>query len=293
MKKVCILVPEMAVIEAVADPRYLFQTVNQFHVAAGQPPLFDERLVATCAEVALDHNVFTVRADALLEEVATCDLVVIPALSGDLRTAISLNAQALPWIRQQYAQGAEIAALCLGAFLLASTGLLDGKKCSTHWGFANEFRQLFPAVTLVDGLIVTEEQRLYTSGGANSYWNLLLYLVEKYSDRDTAILAAKYFAIDIDRDSQAAFALFQGQKGHEDGDILKVQDYLEANYQQRISVEQLADRFGIGRRNFERRFKKATHNTVLEYHQRLRVEAAKRRFESTRQNIHEVMSEVG
>ena len=293
MKKVCILVPETAVIEAVADPRYLFQMVNQFRISAVQAPLFDVRLVAPRAEVALDGSIFTVRADALLADVQACDLVVIPALSGDMRQAIALNAPALPWIRQQYAQGAEVASLCVGAFLLASTGLLDGKRCSTHWGFTNEFRQLFPAVHLVDGQIVTEEQRLYTSGGANSYWNLLLYLVEKYADRDTAILAAKYFAIDIDRDSQAAFTLFQGQKAHEDDDIRKAQDFLEANYPERITVEQLADRFAIGRRNFERRFKKATHNTVLEYHQRLRVEAAKRRFESSRQNIHEVMCEVG
>src|SRR6185503_11631331 len=120
-----------------------------------------------------------------------------------------------------------LASLCVGAFLLASTGLLNGKKCSTHWGFSNEFREMFPDVELVDGSIVTEENRIYSSGGANSYWNLMLYLVEKYTNRETAILASKYFAIDIDRDSQAAFAMFKGQKDHSDKDILKAQNHIE------------------------------------------------------------------
>ena len=152
---------------------------------------------------------------------------------------------------------------------------------------------MFPDVELVDGSIITEEHGLYSSGGANSYWNLLLYLVEKYTNRDTAILASKYFAIDIDRDSQNAFMLFEGQKSHEDEDILKAQEFIEKNYQDKITVDQLADMVAIGRRSFERRFKKATNNTVVEYIQRVKVEAAKRSFESSRKNINEVMFNVG
>jgi len=171
--------------------------------------------------------------------------------------------------------------------------LLNGKKCSSHWNSANEFRQMFPEVELVDGSIITEEHGIYSSGGANSYWNLLLYLVEKYTDRDTAILASKYFAVDIDRESQSAFMLFQGQKNHEDAEILLAQAFIEANYIDKISVNELADKFAIGRRSFERRFKKATNNTVVEYIQRVKIEAAKRHFESSRKNINEVMFDVG
>jgi transcriptional regulator GlxA family with amidase domain len=146
---------------------------------------------------------------------------------------------------------------------------------------------------LVDGSIITEEQGIYSSGGANSYWSLLLYLVEKYTDRDTAILASKYFAVDIDRDSQAAFMMFEGQKNHDDKEILKAQDYIEKNFTEKITVDELADRFNIGRRSFERRFKKATNNTIVEYIQRVKIEAAKRSFESSRKNINEVMFDVG
>jgi len=194
---------------------------------------------------------------------------------------------------EQYRNGAEIASLCLGAFLLASTGLLNGKKCSTHWNFGNEFRAIFPLVELVDGSVITEEQGLYTSGGANSYWNLLLHLVEKFTDRDTAILASKYFAIDIDRVSQSSFMIFNGQKEHEDKAIIKVQEFIEANYNEKLMVNSLADLVAVGRRSFERRFKKATNNSVVEYIQRVKMEAAKRSFESSQKNINEVMYEVG
>lgn len=293
MKHVSILAAETAVIEAIADPRYMFNAVNQFLQSAGKQPLFKVEVIGTKSEVRLENSLFSVHTDRLLNEVEQTDLIFIPALSGDMTRAVNQNRDLIPWIRDQYQKGAEVASLCVGAFLLASTDLLSGRKCSTHWGFANEFREMFPDVELVDGSIVTEVNGIYSSGGANSYWNLLLYLVEKYTDRDTAILASKYFAIDIDRESQSAFMMFQGQKEHDDPEILKAQEYIEVNYQNRITVDELAGNFAIGRRSFERRFKKATSNTVIEYIQRIKIEAAKRSFESSRKNIHEVMFDVG
>lgn len=293
MKNVSILVPETAVIEAIADPHYMFRAVNQFLVASGKQPLFNIQTVALKKEVKLENSLFSVHADRLLSEVKDTDLIFIPALSGDMRKAIELNKEYIPWIQDRYNGGAELASLCIGAFLLAATGLLDGKKCSSHWNSANEFRNMFPDVELVDGSIITEEERIYSSGGANSYWSLLLYLVEKYTDRDTAILASKYFAVDIDRSSQSAFMMFQGQKDHGDKEILKAQEHIEENFNAKITVEELADKYSVGRRSFERRFKKATNNTVVEYMQRVKIEAAKRSFESSRKNINEVMYDVG
>lgn len=293
MKHVSILVPETAVIEAVADPRYMFSAVNMFLQEAGKEALFNVQLVGLRKEVKLEGSIFSVHTDMLPEEVSQTDLIVIPALSGDMTAAIEQNKAFIPWIIHQYNKGAEVASLCMGAFLFAATGLLDGKRCSTHWSRSNEFRKMFPLTELVDSCIITEEQGLYTSGGANSYWNLLVYLVEKYTDRATAILAARYFAIEIDRDSQAAFMLFNGQRAHEDEEIKKAQDFIEEHYNNKLSVDQLAGRFAIGRRSFERRFKKATSNTVAEYIQRVKMEAAKRSFETSRKNISEVMLDVG
>ena len=293
MKRVSILVPESSVMQAIADPQYLFTAVNQFLMATGKSPLFDVELVGIKKEIKLNNGMFSVHTDKQLKDVKKTDLVFIPALFGDMAAAVAKNKTAVPWIVEQYNKGAEVASLCVGAFLLASTGLLNGKKCSTHWGFQNEFRAMYPDVEVVEGSIVTEEKRIYSSGGANSYWNLLLYLVEKYTNRETAVLASKYFAIDIDRDSQAAFAMFKGQKDHKDKEILKAQEYIEKNIYEKISTDDLAKITATSRRTFERRFKQATNNSVLEYIQRIKIEAAKRQFETSRKNINEVMYDVG
>ncbi|MCP9770286.1 helix-turn-helix domain-containing protein [Lacihabitans sp. LS3-19] len=293
MKSISILVPESCVLQAIADPQYCFSAVNQFMQMSGKDPLFDVKLVGKSPEVKLSGGSYSVHADFLLDDVVQTDLVIIPALFGNMQSAVELNRELIPWIIKQHKQGAEIASLCVGAFLLADTGLLDGKKCSTHWGFIQEFRQMYPEVEVQDGSIVTEENGIYSSGGATSYWNLLLHLVEKYVDRETAILTSKYFAIDIDRSNQSAFALFNGQKDHKDEAIIKAQRFIEQNIEDKLSIDFLADYVAIGRRSFERRFKTATNNSVLEYIQRVKIESAKRSFENSLKNINEVMLDVG
>ena len=293
MKQIAILVPETAVVEAVADPRYCFTAVNEFLKSADRPPLFNVQLVGLSPEVRVTDGLFSIHTDAVLANARKPDLIIIPAVSGNLDTAMRLNREFVPWIVNHYKDGTEVASLCLGAFLLAETGLLNGKSCSTHWLFANEFRNRYPDVELMDEKIVTDQSGIYSSGGANSYWNLLLYLVEKYTSRELAILASKFFVLDIDRNSQSPFSIFKGQKVHNDPDIVRVQEYIESNYQDKITVDELCEKFGIARRTFERRFKKATNNTVLEYWQRVKIEAAKRQFEMSRKTVGEVMYEVG
>lgn len=293
MKNIAILVPETAVIEAVADPRYMFSAVNQFLVQAGKQPMFNIQLVGLTPEVRVANGAFTIHADANLETAQKPDLVIIPAIDIDFDAAIEINRPFYPWVLEQYKNGAEVASLCLGAFLLAATGLLDGRNCSTHWLFAGEFRRRFPGVELTEGRIVCEHKGVYSSGGAHSYFNLLLHLIEKYTDRDMAILASKFFVLDIARHSQSPFAIFQGQKTHQDAEILEAQSFIESRFSEKITVDELAERFNIGRRTFERRFKNATHNSPLEYLQRVRTEAAKKHLESGRKTVTEVMYEVG
>lgn len=293
MKHISILVPNEAVLASIDDPRYLFTAANEFLEAAGRPPLFHVELIGLSEEVSLHKGSFTVHTDHIISEVKKTDLIFVPALIGDMKTALEANRDFIPWIVKHYRQGAEVASLCIGAFLLATTGLLNGKKCSTHWRSANLFRSMFPEVNLVDDRIITEEQGLYSSGGANSYWNLLLYLLEKYTDREIAIVASKVFAVEIDRKSQSPFIMFNGQKTHEDEPVKKAQEFIENNVSDRISVEELALKFAIGKRNFERRFKKATNNTPVEYMQRVKIEAAKKCLETSRKNVNEVMYDVG
>ncbi|HBL78068.1 MAG: AraC family transcriptional regulator [Bacteroidetes bacterium GWF2_42_66] len=293
MKNISILVPESSVIQAIADPQYCFSAVNWFLTMSGRVPLFNVELVSFKKEIKLNDGIYSVHPNKLLKDVHKTDLIIIPALFGDIATALKINKKLAPWIIDQYNNGAEVASLCVGAFLLASTGLLNGKKCSTHWAFINKFHEMFPEVNVQDGSIVTEENRIYSSGGATSYWNLLLHLVEKFTDRETAIFISKYFAIDIDRDSQSLFAMFKGQKEHNDEAVKEAQEYIEKNIEEKITVEELAGEVAVGRRSFERRFKQATSNSVLEYIQRVKIEAAKRSFEISRKNINEVMFDVG
>jgi transcriptional regulator GlxA family with amidase domain len=203
------------------------------------------------------------------------------------------NSAFIPWIVKQYKYGAEVASLCVGAFLLAATGLINGRQCATHWMAANDFRKMFPEVNLVEDRIITDEQGIYSSGGAFSYLNLILYLVEKFAGRNVAIFMSKAFQIDIERRSQSPFIMFNGQKEHEDEPIKKAQEFIEQNLQDRITVDQLASMLALGRRNLERRFKKATSNTVVEYIQRVKIEAAKMSLERSRENVNEVMYKVG
>ncbi|NIJ53864.1 GlxA family transcriptional regulator [Dyadobacter arcticus] len=293
MKHISVYVPQSAYMEAITPAYRLFTAANDLANTIGQKPMFEVEFVGLSKDIKAQAGEYTVHVDRLLSEVEDTDLVLIPALCGDLRTAVDLNRPAIPWMLQMHARGSEISSLCLGAFLLGATGLLDGKKCSTHWAYYDEFRAQYPQIEVVDGSIITDEGKIYSSGGANSIWNLLIYLLEKYTSRDLAILAAKFFAIDIDRDNQRAFTIFRGQKGHPDNEIRGIQDYIENNYAEKLSILELADIASVSRRSFERRFKSATNNTINEYVRRVRVEAAKRSFEMSRKNVTEVMFDVG
>lgn len=293
MKHISILVPQGAILGSLEGSRQLLTQVNHFFSARGEDPLFKVQLIGLSRKILVSGGLFTVHTDLLVEEVKKTDLIIIPAVDGDLEKAIEINKDFIPWIKKQRKNGAEIASLCMGAFILASTGLLKGRKCATHWLAANEFRRMFPEVELVTDKIITDEQGIYSSGGAFSYMNLILHLIEKYAGRDMAILSAKVFAIEIERENQSSFIIFQGQKDHEDEPVKKAQEFIEKNFQEKITIDQLAYTLALGRRNLERRFKKATSNTVAEYMQRVKMEAAKRSFETTRKNINEVMYEVG
>ena len=262
MKHISILVPlgHTSVVNIEGSLQILSE-VNGFLAALDRPPLFTIELVGLEKDNSQRNGLFSIRPDKLLSEVPKTDLIIIPAMHGDQCEAMELNKAFIPWIKEQYNHGAELAAFCIGAFFLAGTGLMKGKQCATHWKFANEFRHMFPDVNLVDDKIMTEEDGIYTSGGAYSWLNLTVYLIEKYAGREVAILTSKAYMIDIDRTSQSPFIMFEGQKTHEDEPIKKAQEYIERNFEEKITVNQLAAMFALGRRNLERRFKKKPRRT--------------------------------
>ncbi|MDQ3015916.1 MAG: helix-turn-helix domain-containing protein [Bacteroidota bacterium] len=293
MKNISILIPQKAILGSIEGPRQLLTQVNQFANARRQPALFNVQLVGLKKDMPIVGGLYTIHCDKVLSEVESTDLIIIPAVDGDMAASIEANKEFIPFIVEHYQKGTEVASLCMGAFILAATGLMDGKKCTTHWVAANDFRQMFPQVQLIAEKIITDEKGIYTSGGAYSYLNIILYLIEKFVGREMAILCAKVFAIEFERSNQSRFIMFTGQKDHEDEVIKTAQNFIEQNFQDKITVDELANHLALGRRNLERRFKKATSNTVVEYIQRVKIEAVKKSLETDRKTVNELMYEVG
>lgn len=295
MKHLTILVPagDGNNLSSIVGAYKIFSKANDYWKQSHKKELFTIELAGISKKVEFSGGLFTVKPHTHIAEIKKTNLIIIPSLNHNYRDTMKLNKLLVDWIEKQYKSGAEIASICTGAFMLASTGLLDGRSCSTHWTAADHFRNMFPEVDLQTDKLITDENGIYTNGGAYSFLNLMIYLVEKYYDRQTAIFCSKVFQIELDRKSQSEFNIFTGQKQHGDEIIVKAQSYIEKNISERISIEELCSKFSVGRRHFDRRFIKATGNTPLEYAQRVKIESAKKSFENTRKTISEVMYEVG
>lgn len=295
MKHLTILVPEGKGnnISSIIGSYKIFTRANAYWKESGRKEPFTIELAGTTKKVEYFDGLFSVKSHTHISKVAKTHLIIIPSLNHNYQKTLKKNILLVNWIEQQYVKGAEVASICTGAFLLASTGLLDGKTCSTNWAVADSFRQMFPEVNLQVDKLITDEKGIYTNGGAFSFLNLIIYLVEKYYDRQTAIYCSKVFQVEMDRQSQSPFIIFNGQKSHGDEVIEKAQDYIESHWDEKISIEYLSANYAVGRRNFDRRFIKATGNTPVEYMQRVKIEAAKKSFETTRKTVNEVMYDVG
>ncbi len=293
MKQVIILVPNGDVnLSSIAGSFQILTRANDYWRKIGNKPKIEVRIAGFVTELKLDDGLFSIHP-VNINEVKKSDLLIIPSVNYDYNNVIKKNKELISWIKDQYKGGAEIASICTGAFLLAASGLLDGKVCSTHWNTATDFKRLFPNINLQVDKLITVERGIYTNGGAFSFLNLVLFLVEKYFDRETAIYCSKVFQIDIERTSQSPFSIFHTQKNHGDELISKAQIYIEKNVSEKISFEKLASKLAVSRRNFDRRFIKAVGNTPVDYLHRVKVEVAKRALEKGRKNIFEVMYEVG
>ena len=294
MKHMTILVPEgKNNLSSIVGAYKIFTRANDIWKSKGKKEVFQIELAGTSKKVEFYDGLFTVKPHTNISTIAKTNLIIIPSLNHNYEESVKLNKVMMDWIAKEYKQGAQVASICTGAFLLAGSGLLEGRTCSTHWSAAEIFKKKFPNIHLQVDRTITDENGIYTNGGAYSFLNLIIYLVEKYYDRETAVFCAKVFQIEMDRHNQSAFAIFTGLKTHGDEIVKKAQTYLENHYQEKISMEDLSSRFAVGRRHFDRRFIAATGNTPVEYTQKLKIESAKKAFENTRKSINEVMYDVG
>lgn len=231
----------------------LLSGANLYLARIGQPPAFHLELVG---EKPAPPPGFPLIDYKTYSDAVSPHLIIIPSFLVGNDSILSANRAGIQWIKDQRARGTELASLCVGSYFLAEAGL-------------------------------------YTSGGAFSSLKLILYLIEKFCGREASIWISKMYAIEMDRTSQAHFAVFTGQHQHEDKEILQAQLYIEQHYPDPISMDNLSKLVNMGQRNFIRRFKAATNNTPFEYLQRVRIESAKRGLENNDKDVSSIMDDAG
>jgi transcriptional regulator GlxA family with amidase domain len=230
---------------------------------------------------------------AALAAIRKTDLIFIPSTGPSVDDVVERNAPVVPWLRRRHKRGVAIASVCSGAGLVAAAGLLDGRRATTHWGLAEQFRQKYPRVRWMPELMITEDRGFYCGGGVNASLDLSLFLVERFCGHDVAMQCAKALLIETPRAWQAGFAIVPLKTTHSDESISSAQEWLHQNFHRTFPLDDPARRAGMSLRNFVRRFKHATGDTPLLYVQKLRVAAAKRLLESHHRSMQEISDAVG
>jgi transcriptional regulator GlxA family with amidase domain len=231
-------------------------------------------LTVTCA------GGMRLRCDETTSGVRRSDLVVIPALDDDVLEHLASNREVVPWLRRMYMAGADVASVCTGAFVLGEAGLLDRRAATTHWAFQELLARRYPRTDVLPQAILVDQGRVLTSGGATSFLNLALHIVERVFGSEVARASSKMFLIDVNKAPQSAYAMFSSQKLHEDREILQAQSLIERNPERAPRIDHLAREVGMSVRSMTRRFRRSTGNSPGEYIQRVKIEAAKRALES-------------
>lgn len=236
---------------------------------------------------------YAVQPDEALAEIESTDLVFVPSGGTDLDASLERNRPVIDFLQRMRAGGARIAGVCSGVALLAASGMLDGKKATSHWGLLPLYRERFPDVDWQPEALVTESDGVYCGAGVYAALDLALYLVEKLGDRTTAVECAKALLINMPRTCQAGFAVLPLARRHADEPIRRAEEWIHRRYRDDFRFEALATELGMSPRNFIRRFKQATGLSPVDYLQQLRVQVAKRIIEEGWMNVQEVGCEVG
>lgn len=292
--KIALLIHEDVQLSTITGALEMFTQTNRYFRDAGKEAPF--HLILVGDRPSNEFMVcFTGRDTEYrsLPDVPGLQLLIVPAFFGDTDHILQKHRHLLDWIKEISKTGAEVASLCSGSYWLAEAGILTGRTCTSHWRDIDDLRQRYPDTRFMADRVITDHDGVYTSGGSFSSLNLVLYLIDKFCGKETGIWASKVFSLDIDRTRQSHFEIFQGQRAHQDEEILKAQAFIEAAYDKEISVEHMAGQTTMSKRNFIRRFKNATCNTPLEYLQRVKIEAAKKALEKNPESVTSLMMLAG
>lgn len=256
-------------------------------------PMFEVEIASYKKRPIKCINQVEILANISIEDLQTTDLLLIPTIGGQIEQVLSENRPLLHFIKSFADKGSDIASNCSGAFFLAEAGVLNGKKATTHWGYADLFKQKYPKIMLTPESMITHTDNIFCSGGGMAWFDLTLMLIERYCGYDIASHTAKAHVLDMARSSQSAYANLGSKKYHQDQDIEQIQKWIERHYSASFQLNELATRFNLTLRTLSRRFKDATGITPLQYQQQLRIEAAKKQLETTQQSLDRIVTNVG
>ncbi len=236
------------------------------------------------ARIDVDHG---------LEGLRWADTIVIPAARKPIVEPVVDDAVARA-LRAAYRRGARIATFCSGAFVLAATGLLAGRKATTHWTFADAFRERFPDVELDPNVLYVGGDRLFTSAGTAAGIDLCLHLVRRDHGADVANRVARRMVVAAHRDGgQAQFVDLPVPSRPADDPVAASMDWARGRLPERIGVDDLARHAHLSVRQFSRRFRSATGASPGAWLLRQRLDAALPLLESSDEPVERVAARVG
>ena len=289
-RRIEILAFERVQLLDVAGPLQVFTTANERACEAGAPPPYDPHVVAVHAGPVTASAGLQLVAEALPATRRKLDTLLVAGGFGV--TEACSDASLLRWIQQRSRQARRVASVCSGAFLLAATGLLDGRRVTTHWRRCAELARCYPALRVEDDPIFLRDGDIWTSAGVTAGIDLALAFVEADLGRAAALDVARQLVVFARRPGgQAQFSAGLALTAEPDFDSLHA--WMTANLRSDLSVPRLAAQAGMSERNFARRYRMATGVTPSRAVERLRVEAARDALGTTRRSIKDVARRSG
>jgi transcriptional regulator GlxA family with amidase domain len=293
---ISILAIEETMIYTLAGPYDIFSTaaICSQQMAPKKPAFVTQTSIVGLNKGALTcYNGLTIECQQSLDEVDNTDLIILPSIEFLEQPFLRKYPELQGWLTKHYKRGTVIATVCAGAFLLAETGLLDGKIATTHWAFADDMQAKFPDVEVHSDKIITEQDNLICAGGATSWQDLVSYLIEKYSSIETAKHIDQFFLLNSHQEGQLPYKLLKSMVRHEDKVIKESQELIEGSLVEEELLANVTQKSGLPERTFKRRFKVATKQTPNEYIQNVRIDTAKHLLLVSSSTVQEIAEQVG
>ena len=300
MKTIYIYVSDEVLATSVTGPMDMFNIANTlWHRLEGNAaePLFDIKLVSLDGQEVCCSSGVVLRPSCSLGELTHCDFLLVGAYhyayAKGLTQFLENQKASFPHFKRLYENGSQIGGYCSATFVLAASGLLDGKTATTSWWLKKRFVEQFKSIELSMDDLVVEQEGIWTAGATTSYLDLCLKLIERMAGQQIAMMVSKVMLLDINRPNQLPFIAMPKIIEHNDEVIANCQEWIQLNFASSINLDELSERSAMSKRNFIRRFKKAVGETPVGYLQRVRVEAAKRYLETTDWNLQQILEKVG